>query len=1747
MDSCKIKFLKFFFLPLLFGIFIFQVGWGQTLFDTYSDGDFTASPVWGGNTTLWTIDANSTAAAGATGSNTLRLNGPAVSQTDYLSSQISSWGVSQEWNFFIGRRAQAFTAANQAYFWLYSNESTLNNTTVDGYRLAIGDDTGDDNIRLEYIVDGALSTTVITSSGTVTNTITDIGFLVRVTRSSLGVWEIFTSALPTVSGTGAIATDVPSAANTPTSQGSATNNTLVPADNGYLGVAALHSTGASAIVSTEFDQIYFTPTGNSTSSDIITANNETLNIDYASKTAASITATTDAIRVWSFTIRDGGGVADGDAVGTILTAVTINKGGSNGVTSWANTAKQAALYDGATEVAEITVTGEIMVFSSFSVTAADGGNKTLDLYLTFETTNITDNQQFQFRIQKTNTTTDAAGSSFAAFADVTSSITGDNNRIEVTATKLNFVQQPTNTGINTAMSPSVTVEAADANNQRDLDFTGSIRITSTGTLTGSPVDVAASSGLATFSALTHTVTGTGLTLNAEKTATLDWDITSSAFDILNIYTTLLDNYDGVGNLTYTTEGTWDFSGAPNDEYDSYADSNTVPEHSYASYNLSNSFPDWNLNNANENSWCGWMDLNRASVSGWGASNYSCAMVLAANSSDFNAPATSGIAIGFRDDDILVLFRFSAGIVSGTVPLPGTSALMVATTYTYADANNGVNFFVEYLPDGTWKVYWLSGANLSDANAVNKANYTGGNVTSGIDNTYTGTTYSYAGWAYAHSSGGSDNAFFDNFSAGQETSATTITTSAITGSPFCVTASATAAVSVAFTSTGTFTGTNDYTAQLSDATGSFSSPVNIGSLINTSANSGTISATIPAGTVSGTGYRIRVIANDPATNGTNNGTDLIIVLGPENVTGVSATAGNTQATISWTNSATCFDQILVVGKATTSVTALPTGDGTLYTANSVFSAGGSGANLPANEYAVYKNSGSSVIVTGLTNGTQYCFKIFTRKGTTWSSGVEQCVTPALITTLIGGDLAILGIDANHAGSCGGGAGDDEISFVCFKDIVTGTVLDFTDNGWQRTTAVKWGNTEGTIRMTRTGGTIAAGVVMTLSVDESKADAAAGRYSIIMPVGGGWTFAEINFTGDFNMNSGGDQIYFMQGGTWNGGTYGNHDATYTGGEILFGFSTTGTWIDYGLSTQKSGLYPNNDCFSMAPTSSTDFDKYTGPLTAATQREWIGRINDPLNWTSYATCSAYASGGTNFAGGYTITINAGGFAPGKWIGATSTDWFNCANWEALQIPDAATNVSLPAAGVTFDPLIAIAGALSNNLANESPRVLTINGTGTLTISGDLTNNSTITHTAGTVTFNGASPQSIGGSSTTTFFNLTLNNSSSTGLTLNKPVNINGALTLTDGFLLTDATNILTILDNATSTSGSAASFVDGPIKKTGNDVFVFPTGDGTKWARIGITAPATATTEYTAEYFATGYGTYTLAAGPPTLNNVSNKEYWTLAQAVTTEDVQVTLYWEDDDFSGINDCDGTPDDLRIAHWTGTAWEINVDGVIITGSCLSGGGAQPGTLQTNASQPFYSPFAFGSKSSAVNPLPVELLDFSGRYDVNNVELNWKTASEINNDYFTVQRSSDGENFIPIGLVKGAGNSNSALSYNFKDSQFLILNSQIFYYRLKQTDYDEKFSYSNIVRVQINSEELSRISFYANNEDKTISFFGERSEVPLLIVITDVSGKVIFQNEFSQNKILIETIDCRSFSSGMYFLRIENGENPMVGKFVFY
>jgi hypothetical protein len=293
----------------------------------------------------------------------------------------------------------------------------------------------------------------------------------------------------------------------------------------------------------------------SAASDIIAAGNETPNIDYKTQTGSVINTTSDGIRVWSFNVRDGGGSSDADNLATILSAVTISKGASNTVTSWANTIQEAALFDGTTKVAEITVSGETLVFSSLNggagVTAGDNSSKVLDLYLTFKTANITDGQQFQFAITNAGASASPAGSLFNAFTTANSSVATNNNRIQVTASQLVFgAQALTDVAVGTPMTPAFTIRGVDINNNLDINYTSTITLAVSGsTFSGAAPSAAAVAGVATFSPVFAT-TGTGVTITGSDGA-ITATPSSNTFNVTNIVPVATDLFRS------KTSGNWD--------------------------------------------------------------------------------------------------------------------------------------------------------------------------------------------------------------------------------------------------------------------------------------------------------------------------------------------------------------------------------------------------------------------------------------------------------------------------------------------------------------------------------------------------------------------------------------------------------------------------------------------------------------------------------------------------------------------------------------------------------------------------------------------------------------------------------------------------------------------------------------------------------------------------------------------------------------------------------------------------------------------------------------------------------------------------------------------------------------------------------------------------------------------------------------------------------------------------------------
>jgi hypothetical protein len=174
---------------------------------------------------------------------------------------------------------------------------------------------------------------------------------------------------------------------------------------------------------------------------------------------------------------------------------------------------------------------------------------------------------------------------------------------------------------------------------------------------------------------------------------------------------------------------------------------------------------------------------------------------------------------------------------------------------------------------------------------------------------------------------------------------------------------------------------------------------------------------------------------------------------------------------------------------------------------------------------------------------------------------------------------------------------------------------------------------------------------------------------------------------------------------------------------------------------------------------------------------------------------------------------------------------------------------------------------------------------------------------------------------------------------------------------------------------------------------------------------------------------------------------------------------------------------------------------------------------------------------LPVELLEFKATPNsaAKNVDLTWVTTSEINNDYFVIERSTNASDWIPLNSVNGAGNSNAVLSYHFLDKNPYSGTS---YYRLKQRDFDGTISYSHTEVV--NFEGLEIISLFPNPSNGEVSISVKSSATGTLeLKAYDSLGKLVSNEVFQVNEG-VGTINTQiNAADGRYFISamMSNGQ----------
>ena len=397
------------------------------------------------------------------------------------------------------------------------------------------------------------------------------------------------------------------------------------------------------------------------------------------------------------------------------------------------------------------------------------------------------------------------------------------------------------------------------------------------------------------------------------------------------------------------------------------------------------------------------------------------------------------------------------------------------------------------------------------------------------------------------------------------------------------------------------------------------------------------------------------------------------------------------------------------------------------------------------------------------------------------------------------------------------------------------------------------------------------------------------------------------------------------------------------------------------------------------------------------------------------------------------------------------------------ARTGLTQDVRGTTYYNLVLEAGP-ANRFLNDAD----------VTVTGNLTNSVTQTGSFALI-LSGANNQVIAGGGT--FQDMTVNKSGGT-LSSNQNFNITSSLTMTNGVLETGSTEIN--MGSAGTISETTTGYVTGNVKSTR---FI---GDGgnSSFGGLGLTLTASVGNPLGNTEVTRTTGSSALVGGilryftiTPTINSVLNST--------------MSFTYRDDELNGLSEAN-----FELVENTGGGF-VNIGGAVDAGTntvTLSGIGS-------------FGIMTVGDPGS----FPVEWLDFTAYPKRGNVILEWSTAVEINNDFFSVERSIDGQFYSAVGKVKGAGTTNQIQNYSFTDFSAADLNISTIFYRIRQVDQNGGYDYSNVVEVTLENGEFIYLDAYPSpfEDELKIQINLDKADFVNLKMV-DMSARIVFEKQFS-------------------------------------
>lgn len=500
-------------------------------------------------------------------------------------------------------------------------------------------------------------------------------------------------------------------------------------------------------------------------------------------------------------------------------------------------------------------------------------------------------------------------------------------------------------------------------------------------------------------------------------------------------------------------------------------------------------------------------------------------------------------------------------------------------------------------------------------------------------------------------------------------------------------------------------------------------------------------------------------------------------------------------------------------------------------------------------------------------------------------------------------------------------------------------------------------------------------------------------------------------------------------------------------------------------------------------------------------------------------------------------------------STIIYSSASSQTIEVPNAGGYHNLILEGAGTKTLEGNINVLGNLVQNAGTFDVDAVGNYTLNVGGNwLNTGATFLARNGSVNFIGSAQQSIscGGHN---FYNISINNSTvgTSDVLLNDDLDIINTLTLTEGVIETGSNKVY--LQNTTATNligGSNSAYIKGILRRNiavNTSSYSFPVGTSA-YQRIDIQNNNLTGVSFIDVQFTgvVNHDDIDMVATDGALSyiSLSLNGMWIIepnnAPAGGTYDVRAYIT----NMSGVTDnsfavLKRPTGSTSGADWSNGGGTINADNGL--GRLVSDGFALRMGLNS------FSEFGIGSTNPGVS-LPIQLVSFKAKLNDtgDKVDIKWATATEINNDFFTIEKSNDALHFEPIKMIKGAGNSNQMLFYQTQDIQ---PGDGIIYYRLKQTDFDGTFTYSKLDFVNISNEAIQNIQewqVFPNPAQTTSGIniynaeLGE-NQISNITIFNIGNGQEVLKEKMSGKNYHLPFIN--KLSRGIYVVRIES-ENQL-------